>query len=147
MRRRRRSGERDTTPAILFLSRAATVFVTMTTQADDLIAVAFECCSLKEPVTQDRGRQAPHKRGLTVCYVDKKIIRHRCREIEFLQQFVYYKGTITLTRRRKMAGCPYSGKKFFVKYPQDDLNSCYIPKKIPLTPNVRQLELEQLVSD
>lgn len=35
--------ESDTTPAILFLSSAATAFVAMTTQADDLIAVASEC--------------------------------------------------------------------------------------------------------
>lgn len=33
----------DTTPAILFLGSAATAFVAMTTQADDLIAVASEC--------------------------------------------------------------------------------------------------------
>lgn len=43
----------DTTPAILFLSSAATAFVAIATQADDLIAVTSECCSLKEPVTQD----------------------------------------------------------------------------------------------
>ena len=54
-------GESDTTPAILFLSSAATALVAMTTQADDLIAVTFECCSLKEPVTQDRSRQTPHR--------------------------------------------------------------------------------------
>lgn len=65
-------GESDTTPAILFLSSAATALVAMTTQADDLIAVTFECCSLKEPVTQDRSRQTPHRRGLTVCYMDRK---------------------------------------------------------------------------
>lgn len=53
--RRRRRRESDTTmPAILFLSSAATAFVAMTTQADDLIAVTFECCSLKEPATQNR---------------------------------------------------------------------------------------------
>lgn len=46
--------ESDTTPAILFLRRAATVFVTMATQADDLIAVAFECSSLKEADGQTR---------------------------------------------------------------------------------------------
>lgn len=51
----RRRRESDTTmPAILFLSSAATAFVAMTTQADDLIAVTFECCSLKEPATQNR---------------------------------------------------------------------------------------------
>ena len=43
--------ERDAMPAILFLSSAATAFVAMTTQADDLIAVSFECRSLKEPIT------------------------------------------------------------------------------------------------
>lgn len=55
--RRRWRRESDTTPAILFLSSAATAFVAMTTQADDLIAVTFECCALKEPVTQDSSRQ------------------------------------------------------------------------------------------
>lgn len=35
--------ESHTAPAILFLSSAATAFVAMTTQADDLIAVASEC--------------------------------------------------------------------------------------------------------
>lgn len=34
--------ESHTAPAILFLSSAATAFVAMTTQADDLIAVASE---------------------------------------------------------------------------------------------------------
>lgn len=58
--RRRRRRESDTTPAILFLSSAATAFVAMTTQADDLIAVTFECRSLKEPVTPDRGADRHH---------------------------------------------------------------------------------------
>lgn len=52
--RDRRRRESNAMPAILFLSCAATAFVAMTTQADELIAVAFECCSLKEPVTQNR---------------------------------------------------------------------------------------------
>lgn len=75
----REEGESDTTPAILFLSSAATAFVAMTTQADDLIAVAFECCSLKEPVTQDRGRQTAHRRGPTVIWSENNpasLLRH-----------------------------------------------------------------------
>lgn len=68
--RRRRRRESDTTmPAILFLSSAATAFVAMTTQADDLIAVTFECCSLKEPATQNRkqtGSTHTHAQGLPV---------------------------------------------------------------------------------
>lgn len=39
--RRKRRRESNTTPAILFLSCAATAFVAMTTQADELIAVSF----------------------------------------------------------------------------------------------------------
>lgn len=66
----RRRRESDTTmPAILFLSSAATAFVAMTTQADDLIAVTFECCSLKEPATQNRkqtGSTHTHAQGLPI---------------------------------------------------------------------------------
>lgn len=70
--RRRRRRESDTTmPAILFLNSAATAFVAMTTQADDLIAVTFECCSLKEPATQNRKQTGSththtHAQGLPV---------------------------------------------------------------------------------
>lgn len=69
--------ERDTTPAILFLSSAATAFVAMTTQADDLIAVASECRSLKEPVTRGGSSQTPHRQGSTAF----KMILHRCRDV------------------------------------------------------------------
>lgn len=75
--------ESNTTPAILFLSSAATAFVAMTTQADDLIAVAFECCSLKEPVTQDR-KPTDATQTRTDCYMRRK---HSCIAAENLTSF------------------------------------------------------------
>lgn len=75
--RRRRRRESNTKPAILFLSSAATAFVAMTTQADDLIAVTFECCSLKEPVTQDRKHTDATQTGTGCLLRGEKTLLHR----------------------------------------------------------------------
>lgn len=83
VRRTRRRRQSNTTPAILFLSSAATAFVAMATQADDLIAVTFECCSLKEPVTRDR-QHTDATRMRTDCYMRRK---HSCIAAEYLTLF------------------------------------------------------------
>lgn len=71
-----RRGGSDTTPAILFLSSAATAFVAMTMQADDLIAVTFECCPLKVPVTQDRSRQTRRRRTSCIAADNPQHVRN-----------------------------------------------------------------------
>lgn len=100
--RRRRRRESDTTmPAILFLSSAATAFVAMTTQADDLIAVTFECCSLKEPATQNRkqtGSTHTHARTRTACSTDT---RCSCSDAEKWRSFNFaYKTRVHILRKK-----------------------------------------------
>lgn len=102
--RRRRRRESDTTmPAILFLSSAATAFVAMTTQADDLIAVTFECCSLKEPATQNRKQTGSththtHARTRTACSTDT---RCSCSDAEKWRSFNFaYKTRVHILRKK-----------------------------------------------